>query len=564
MSAEEQNTPETPRARESGGNAPSEGPGGASWRPGEPGGRHAAEPRQKPQETPRRQRPAAPEKKPVGVASGGRGEVPTAARAVSTSVDGAKKTAEAAGKAAEVTKGTADAAAGGASGGASKVAKVAVNAGSKVAEGDAMGAVDDGVQAAAVAGASAVASPVAGAAVDAILRTKAGKKVTRLASRLIVGVVGAVLGLFALLGLLTFQAVSGAMQTLLGGAATTTSGQSAALVGPDLSWVQSQNATEILNVAISHGLSLYDTRLLMMIAWNNTRLVNMTADDGDGQHVGVFKMGPTWGPEGDRTNVDAATSLLIDALTAPTLTLSDGTKPNSTPDGRAKSAPWLLAQAVIGTPGFAGGEDYKASFVDAALVTTSLLPSLNAEMAAKDTPTWDLSTTDYAEAVQAKVITLSTSGALGTPTTPGSYSETVPNPPGQSNGKIDPSLLVEIPWAPGEYLWGPALKDLTALNDAYRARFGTNLGIVDAYRDYSGQQAAYHQYGPSRAAKPGTSNHGWARAIDVAIKGYNTEQYKWLIANGPIHGWDNPSYFREGNNSSLADEYWHFEWRTGD
>lgn len=52
------------------------------------------------------------------------------------------------------------------------------------------------------------------------------------------------------------------------------------------------------------------------------------------------------------------------------------------------------------------------------------------------------------------------------------------------------------------------------MDAAFRQAFGYDLPINDSYRDYAAQVEAKAIYG-SEAAPPGTSNHGWALAIDI-------------------------------------------------
>lgn len=66
-------------------------------------------------------------------------------------------------------------------------------------------------------------------------------------------------------------------------------------------------------------------------------------------------------------------------------------------------------------------------------------------------------------------------------------------------------------------------------------------------------------------AEPGTSNHGWGRAIDVVdtttrkahILSCGDPQYAWLQENGPRFGWVTPPWARCGSGSQ---EPWHYEW----
>lgn len=50
------------------------------------------------------------------------------------------------------------------------------------------------------------------------------------------------------------------------------------------------------------------------------------------------------------------------------------------------------------------------------------------------------------------------------------------------------------------------------------------------YRSYSQQVNLYEKYGASRAAVPGTSNHGWGLALDMALTSY----VRYLINNDPV------------------------------
>jgi LAS superfamily LD-carboxypeptidase LdcB len=70
-------------------------------------------------------------------------------------------------------------------------------------------------------------------------------------------------------------------------------------------------------------------------------------------------------------------------------------------------------------------------------------------------------------------------------------------------------------------------------------------GPLSAYRDYAGQVKVRKLYGSSKTATPGTSNHGWAKAIDVS--GDNVQ--KWINLNGDRFGF----YWGDARN-----EDWHF------
>lgn len=94
------------------------------------------------------------------------------------------------------------------------------------------------------------------------------------------------------------------------------------------------------------------------------------------------------------------------------------------------------------------------------------------------------------------------------------------------------------------------------LNEEYSKRFGYGLIFESCYRTYTQQQTAWNTYqsGGNLAARPGTSNHGWGLAIDVAMTrygGFSSPNYKWLAENAPKYG------FRTG---VVASEAWHIEY----
>jgi len=126
------------------------------------------------------------------------------------------------------------------------------------------------------------------------------------------------------------------------------------------------------------------------------------------------------------------------------------------------------------------------------------------------------------------------------------------------NGDLPASVMTPVSWATdsrgnGYWLVTPATAALEQLDVAFRAQFGHHLDIDLAYRDLATQEAMYAALGPSVAARPGTSNHGWGIAIDVpelpCEYGLHTPQRDWLVANGPTWHWVPNPY-----------EYWHFDY----
>jgi hypothetical protein len=130
---------------------------------------------------------------------------------------------------------------------------------------------------------------------------------------------------------------------------------------------------------------------------------------------------------------------------------------------------------------------------------------------------------------------------------------------GFSNGKIAPSALCALSFAPAHQLRCDSAAGLERVNTAYRAAFGTNLSVTDAYRSYADQVSVYAQYGYPRASMPGQSDHGWALAVDLGggINRFGTPQYNWMKANAPANGWVHPARAEPGGKFP---EPWHWVW----
>ncbi|WP_331716370.1 D-alanyl-D-alanine carboxypeptidase family protein [Microbacterium sp. TPU 3598] len=131
-------------------------------------------------------------------------------------------------------------------------------------------------------------------------------------------------------------------------------------------------------------------------------------------------------------------------------------------------------------------------------------------------------------------------------------------PLGRTLQRIHPEEeLTEIPWRPGKYLRSDAVASLIALNEEFKAEFGYNLGISDAYRDFAGQVEAKQKYGKG-ADTPGKSNHGWALAVDfgTGIASFGTPQYRWMKEHAADFGWRHPAWAEPG---ARLPEPWHWE-----
>lgn len=140
---------------------------------------------------------------------------------------------------------------------------------------------------------------------------------------------------------------------------------------------------------------------------------------------------------------------------------------------------------------------------------------------------------------------------------------------GYLNGKIAAHELSAIPWSDlgPMFLRPDATESLGQLNTAFKSEFGHNLPINSAYRDYAGQVEARNNWcamgSCQNAAPPGTSNHGWALAVDIGTKshqviGFDSAEYRWLKKNAGRYGWVHPAYMEPGGSGPL--EAWHWEY----
>ena len=146
------------------------------------------------------------------------------------------------------------------------------------------------------------------------------------------------------------------------------------------------------------------------------------------------------------------------------------------------------------------------------------------------------------------------------------------------NGKIPVSDLCQVPswlntsWAPNtpRTLQCGALSSFLEMNAAFKAKFGYNLIMDEGYRDRYTQDMYYKVYGYPSAAMPGTSNHGYGRAVDLigtrtaVLEGRGSSPFRfgsaadtWLTNNSKAYGWDRSEHLdKTGSNP----EYWHYNW----
>lgn len=126
------------------------------------------------------------------------------------------------------------------------------------------------------------------------------------------------------------------------------------------------------------------------------------------------------------------------------------------------------------------------------------------------------------------------------------------------NGRLPASALALIPGT-NQRIAFELLYQVVALRAAFKAHFGKNLAVTDGYRDEAGQVAARNRYLSGKGAyavPPGTSNHGWGKAIDFGsrVNILGTDEHDWMVANAPKFGF---VWLRKAGNGSI--EPWHFD-----
>ena len=153
------------------------------------------------------------------------------------------------------------------------------------------------------------------------------------------------------------------------------------------------------------------------------------------------------------------------------------------------------------------------------------------------------------------------------------------------SGQLAPTLLATIPGT-SRLIRTDLVGGVVALRAAFLARFGKPLIVTDGYRAYSDgtpySQVAifraryqtaplinrpvrwwngapwYQRPGTAPAGVPGTSNHGWGRALDLG-SGVNSSltstEYLWMRANAHRFGWTHPAWARQAGSL----EPWHWE-----
>lgn len=128
---------------------------------------------------------------------------------------------------------------------------------------------------------------------------------------------------------------------------------------------------------------------------------------------------------------------------------------------------------------------------------------------------------------------------------------------GQQNGNLDPASLCPLWQAPGQRLRGDAAAAFDKMSKYHATTVGSPLCVSDSYRSYSEQVALYRRK-PGMAAVPGTSEHGWGKAVDFCggIENTGSAAYNWMKANAGSFGWFHPDWAEPSGNRP---EPWHWE-----
>lgn len=131
--------------------------------------------------------------------------------------------------------------------------------------------------------------------------------------------------------------------------------------------------------------------------------------------------------------------------------------------------------------------------------------------------------------------------------------------PTGDNGQLKTADLCTL-WDGGLQLRADAAVSIAEMNLAFRAKFGRDMCLVDAYRTLGEQRVLKRQKG-GMAAVPGKSNHGWGLAVDLCAGDTRGEVFSWINENGAVYGWENPAWAQRSGSGPF--EPWHWEYSRG-
>lgn len=142
----------------------------------------------------------------------------------------------------------------------------------------------------------------------------------------------------------------------------------------------------------------------------------------------------------------------------------------------------------------------------------------------------------------------------------------LPGAPGGLRNGFLPASVLEPVNAQCE-IWKPAAPSLLWMM-ASAIVDGIQLTPVSCYRSYA-EQVAVRNYWCSLglcqfAAVPGTSTHGWGKAVDFADQNgtltFSSPGYAWLQQKAYLYCFSHPAF---AEPTGVAPEPWHWEWHCG-
>lgn len=288
---------------------------------------------------------------------------------------------------------------------------------------------------------------------------------------------------------------------------------------------QTTNAAIIVAVAAERDLGAAGAVIGVMTAMTESSLINVDYGDTAGpDSSGLFQQRDPWGPISVRMDPAGAAGLFYDRLAA----IGDW----------RDLAPWVAAQQVQRSA-FADGSNYAANYQAAVAIVTNL----TGDMLLDD----EVGGFDVAEFCAGSVSDGIGDGGWG----------------GYSNGLIPATALCPLT-APGQLLRCDAGQAWDAMAAAFHAASGSAMCITDSYRSLD-VQIRLRAEKPTLAAVPGTSNHGWALAVDLCEPGltgmgFTTATYLWLKTNAAAYGFSHPPWAEPGRGQ---EEPWHWEYTGG-
>ena len=326
---------------------------------------------------------------------------------------------------------------------------------------------------------------------------------------------------------------SGVADSAIRTAACTSTGEAAA----GLTAEQNANAAVIVAAAAERGLGSAGAVLGVMTAMTESSLLNIDYGDSAGPDSrGLFQQRDSWGPASVRMDPAGAAGLFFDRL--------------ETISGWRQLPPWLAAQQVQHSA-FADGSNYARNYGAAVAAVRSLAGGDGGTTPSSGGPAGGSVGPGTAADPGFDLAGFCGIGSGGV--TDGGWG-------GYSNGQIPATALCPLS-AAGQLLRCDAATAWDAMSAAHRAATGSPICITDSYRSLAAQVRLRAEK-PALAAVPGTSNHGWALAVDMCEAGrsgmrFTTPTYLWLKANAAGFGWMHPAWAEPGSGQ---EEPWHWEY----